>query len=98
MYVSSSEFLDGSRVLPIGKISAASAWHAEPADAAADEACDDWREAALQELIRRAEDVDADAILDVDYETDGVVPVDETGVRLRRVRAVGTAVRLGSRG
>lgn len=94
MYVSSSEFLAGSRILPIGKISAASAWHAEPAAAAADE----WREAALQALIRRAEDVDADAIIDVDYETDGVVPVEDSGVRLRRVRAVGTAVRLGSRG
>jgi uncharacterized protein YbjQ (UPF0145 family) len=45
-------------------------------------------------LIRRAEDVDADAIIDVNYETDGVVPADESGVSLRRVLAIGTAVKL----
>ena len=91
MYVSNTEFVNGARVIqPIGKISAASAWHAAEASQ------EDWRDAALQALIRRAEDVDADAIIDVNYETDAVTPVEESGVRLRRVRAVGTAVRLGA--
>ena len=46
---------------------------------------DNWRELVLSELIRRAEDIDADAIIGFDYETDGIVPVEETGVQLKRI-------------
>ena len=46
------------------------------------------------ELIRRAEDIDADAIIGLDYETDGIVPVEETGVQLKRILATGVAVKL----
>ena len=55
---------------------------------------DNWRELVLSELIRRAEDIDADAIIALDYETDGIVPVEETGVQLKRILATGVAVKL----
>jgi uncharacterized protein YbjQ (UPF0145 family) len=48
----------------------------------------------LKNLIRRAEDVDADAIVDLEFEVDGDVRMAETGVSLARIRARGTAVRL----
>ncbi|VTZ25442.1 conserved hypothetical protein [Methylocella tundrae] len=91
MLISTTDSIDGGRVLyPIGKIKAASAWHVVQVDGLQS----NWRELALRELIRQAEDVDADAIIDVNYETDGVVPVEETGVSLRRILATGTAVKL----
>ncbi len=91
MRISSTDSIDGDRVLyPIGKIKAASAWHAAPAESHQG----NWREMALRELIQRAEDVDADAIIDVNYEVDRVVPAEQTGVSLRRVLATGIAVKL----
>jgi uncharacterized protein YbjQ (UPF0145 family) len=57
---------------------------------------DNWRELVLSELIRRAEDIDADAIIGFDYETDGIVPVEETGVQLKRILAIGIAVKFSS--
>ncbi len=90
MRISSTERIEGGRVLyAIGKIKAASAWHA----ATVAPMRDDWRERALRELIRRAEEVDADAIISLDYETDGV-PVEGTGVLLERILATGVAVKL----
>jgi uncharacterized protein YbjQ (UPF0145 family) len=91
MLISSTDSIVGGRILyPIGRIQAASGWHASQIDAQQG----DWREIALRELIQRAEDVDADAIIDVNYETDRVVSVEQTGVNLRRVLVTGTAVRL----
>ncbi len=91
MRISSTDSIEGGRVLrSIGRIKAASAWHVAPLDVLHD----DWRERALQELIRRAEDIDADAIIEINYETDRVVPVEQTGVPLRRVLATGTAVKM----
>ena len=91
MRISSTDVIDGGRVLyPIGKIRAASAWHGAPTEAHHG----NWRELALRELIQRAEDVDADAIIDVNYETDGVVSVEGPGLNLSRVLATGTAVKL----
>jgi uncharacterized protein YbjQ (UPF0145 family) len=91
MRISSTNAIEGGRILyAIGKIKAASAWHA--ANGAPLQG--DWRELALRELIRRAEDIDADAIIGLDYETDGFVPVEETGVHLNRILATGVAVRL----
>ena len=90
MRISSTDAIDGGRVLyPIGKIKAASAWHAANGSLTGN-----WRELALRELIRRAEDVDADAIIGVDYEIDGVVPIEELGVALNRILATGIAVKL----
>jgi hypothetical protein len=75
MRISSTDVIEGGRVrYAIGKIKAASAWHA--ANGAPFQ--DNWRELVLSELIRRAEDIDADAIIGLDYETDGIVPVEET--------------------
>ena len=55
---------------------------------------DNWRELVLSELIRRAEDIDADAIIGLDYQNDGIVAVEETGVQLKRILATGIAVKL----
>lgn len=91
MLISSTDSIVGGRILyPIGRIQAASGWYAGQIDAQQT----NWRELALRELIRRAEDVDADAIIEVNYETDRVVPAEQTGVNLRRVLATGTAVKL----
>jgi hypothetical protein len=91
MRISSTDVIEGGRVLyAIGKIEAASAWHA--ANGAPLQ--DNWRELVLSELIRRAEDIDADAIIGFDYETDGIVPVEESGVQLKRILATGIAVKL----
>jgi uncharacterized protein YbjQ (UPF0145 family) len=90
MRISATDSIDGGRIVfPIGKIKAASGWHAAQLDAHQG----DWRELALRELIRRAEDIDADAIIDLNFEIDGVVPV-EGFVNLSRVLATGTAVKL----
>jgi uncharacterized protein YbjQ (UPF0145 family) len=95
MRISSTNAIEGGRILHmIGKITAASVWHS--ANGAPLQG--NWRELILRELIRRAEDIDADAIIGVNYETDGVVPVDETGVRLQRILATGTAVKLSCAG
>jgi uncharacterized protein YbjQ (UPF0145 family) len=89
--ISSTEAIEGSRILyTIGKIEAVSGWHPEnwtPLQR-------DWRERILRELIRKAEDVDADAIIGVDYHNDAAIRIDETGVTLKRVVASGTAVKL----
>ena len=90
MRISSTGVIEGRRVLhTIGKIKAASAWHATSGTPSQD----NWREVALGELIREAEDIDADAIIGLDYETDSITPV-ETGVRLKRILATGMAVKL----
>ena len=91
MRISSTDVIEGGRVLyAIGKIKAASAWHA--ANGAPLQ--DNWRELVLSELIRRAEDIDADAIIDLDYETDSIVLIEGTGVQLKRILATGVAVKL----
>ena len=91
MRVSSTDVIEGGRVLyAIGKIKAATAWHA----ANGSPPQDNCRELILSELIRRAEDIDADAIIGFDYETDGIVSVEGTGVKLKRILATGVAVKL----
>ena len=90
MRISSTGGIEGRRVLcTIGKIKASSPWHG----ASGSPSQDNWREAVLSELIREAEDIDADAIIGLDYETDSITPV-ETGVRLKRILATGMAVKL----
>ena len=93
MRISFTGTLEGCRVLyNIGKIEAASAWH--PANS--EPLQPNWRELILRELIRKAEDIDADAIIGIDYQNGGAVRIDETGVKLKRVVATGTAVKLSS--
>ena len=68
MRISSTDVIEGGRVLcRIGKIKAASAWHAANGPTQAN-----WRELLVSELIRKAEDIDADAIIGLDYETDSI--------------------------
>ena len=91
MRISSTGAIAGGRVLyTIGRIEAASTWH--PAHRSP--LHENWRELVLRELIHRAEDIDADAIIRVDYQNDGVIRIDETGVNLKRVVATGIAVKL----
>jgi uncharacterized protein YbjQ (UPF0145 family) len=91
MHISATNAIAGRRVLhKIGKIEAASSWHAANGGTLQD----NWRELVLRDLVRKAEDFDADAIIGVDYESDGVIPVDESGVKLTRIVAKGIAVKL----
>ncbi len=93
MLVSEKDAIDGARVLKkIGKIQAATAWHA----AGYNPVSNNWRERVLQELIRRAEDIDADAIIGVDFSVEPVEGRDEGGIELERVCATGIAVRLAN--
>jgi len=83
--------LEGGRVLySIGKIEAASAWHPENSEPLQR----NWRELILRDLIRTAEDIDADAIIGVGYQSGGILRIDETGVKLKRVVATGIAVKI----
>jgi hypothetical protein len=91
MRISSTGAIEGGRVLyAIGRIEAASTWH----PARGFPLRENWRELVLRELIRKAEDIDADAIIRVDYQNDGVIRIDETGVKLKRLVATGIAVKL----
>lgn len=93
MRTSTTHQIDGGRICAtIAHIEAASNWHA----ANGDEWMVSWREHALRDLIRCAEDVDADAIVDVVFEVDSDVRMGETGASLARVRAKGTAVKLSA--
>lgn len=91
MRISFTSTLEGCHVLySIGKIEAASPWHAENGAPLQE----NWREVILGDLIRKAEDVDADAIVGIDYRSDPSIRVDETGVKLKRIVATGVAVKL----
>jgi uncharacterized protein YbjQ (UPF0145 family) len=89
MQVSFSSGLDDGRpVTAIGRIRIATRWRAagEPR-AEAD------RQAAIEALMREAEEYGADAIVDVRFEVDGVKGCDIEGVPLQRMTATGLAVR-----
>ena len=91
MLVSEKDAIEGARILyPIGRIKAATSWHAVGHAPLAG----NWRERVLQDLIRRAEDVDADAVVGVNYKVEPVEGRDEHGLGLERVCATGIAVRL----
>ena len=93
MLISEKDAIEGARVLyKLGKIKAATTWHA----AGYAPVSNNWRERALQELVRRAEDIDADAIIGIDYEIEPVVANDEGGIELERICATGIAVRLAN--
>jgi hypothetical protein len=89
--ISSTGAIKGGRVLyTIGKIEAASSWHPEGSTPLQD----NWRELILRDLIRKAEDIDADAIIGLDYQNDAPLRSEETGVKLKRIVATGIAVKL----
>jgi uncharacterized protein YbjQ (UPF0145 family) len=93
MIVSSDDRIEGARSLTmLGRIRAATGWHAVGRSRLRD---GEWKEAALQQLIRRAEDIDADAIIGLDYVIDGETDPNDTGLKLQRIAATGLAVRIG---
>ena len=93
MLISEKDAIEGARVLyPIGQIKAASTWHAVGYTPVSN----NWRERVLQDLIRRAEDIDADAIIGLDYKVEPVENREEGGVALERVYATGIAVRIAN--
>ncbi len=89
MQVSRSHELEGGRGhYSIGRIKASAGWRAVGASAAEDD-----RLAALKALIREALEYDADAIIALDFEVDGVMCADIGGAPLQRVAATGIAVK-----
>jgi hypothetical protein len=83
-----NELQDGRDHYPIGSIKASSRWR--PVSVAVVEAD---RLAAVQALIREALEYEADAIVCLDFEVDGVMRDDIDGMPLRCVAAKGIAVR-----
>jgi uncharacterized protein YbjQ (UPF0145 family) len=91
MQVSRSfQLQDGRGHTMIGRIKAASSWRASSMRGDAD------KDAALKALIEAAEDYDADAIIGLDFEIDGLAGPDVEGVQLQRVAATGIAVKFSS--
>jgi uncharacterized protein YbjQ (UPF0145 family) len=88
MQVSFSSGLDGRPVTAIGRIRAAARWRA-----AGEPGTEGDRQAAIEALMREAEEYGADAVVDVRFEVDGVKGSDIDGVALERVTATGLAVR-----
>jgi uncharacterized protein YbjQ (UPF0145 family) len=81
---------DGHTLVPIGKIRAASIWYGERAQAS--DAT--YKKKALEKLINAAEDVEADAIVGVEYAVDHVDAGDTPGsAPLQRIFATGLAVK-----
>ncbi len=91
MIISATDEIEGGRIgSEIGRIQATSAWHADGFKVREFEL----RQLALQALVRRAEDVDADAIVGVEYDVDAGQPMTEGRIAMQRVRVRGLAVRL----
>jgi hypothetical protein len=90
MQISQSHEIRGRRILSsIGRIEAASPWHA-PGN---DEGGVDWKARALEKLVHKAEEFEADAIVDVDFAVDDF-KADPFTAPLKRVSVKGIAVRL----
>lgn len=91
MRVSFDDNIEGGRIVQaIGRLRATTAWHAPDAPCQTG----DWQVEALRALMRTAEEFDADAVVAVGYETDDLATTDLAPIKLRRVTAVGTAVKL----
>ncbi len=89
MQVSRTNTLEGGRQhSSIGRIKASSGWRAVNASAAEAD-----RLAAVQALIREAQEYDADAIIGLDFEVDGLKSADIDGTPPQRVAATGIAVK-----
>ena len=89
MQVSYTNSLEGGRRHhSIGRVKASSGWRAVNAPAVEAD-----RSAAVRALIREAEEYDADAIIGLVFEVDGVKCADIDGTSLQRVAATGIAVK-----
>jgi uncharacterized protein YbjQ (UPF0145 family) len=83
--------IKGAKVVPIGRIHAASGWHGHRSVVARDF----YKAKALKNLVDVAEDCDADAIIEVDYGVDHADDGDLPGAAtLQRVSVSGLAVKL----
>lgn len=92
MLISFSDTIEGAPAYtPLGTIEAATGWHAAGADLRRE---GEWREAALQQLIRHAEEMEADAIVGVGYRVAETIGIEDSGVELQRIAATGVAVKL----
>jgi len=94
MLISSTETIEGGRVLySIGVIKAASAWYAEGSEPHQT----NWQERVLADLVSKAEDLYADALIGVNYHVDDVACMDDGfGVKRQRILATAMAVKLSS--
>ncbi|MGH6680828.1 MAG: heavy metal-binding domain-containing protein [Bradyrhizobium sp.] len=93
MRISATSEIEGGRIgAEIGRIEAASTWHATVLGNLEAKL----REHALEALIRRAEDVDADAIVGVEYAVDAGDTMGESGIAMQRIRVRGIAVTLAA--
>jgi len=91
MRISFNEQVDGGKVVhSIGRLRGATSWHAPGTPCSRG----DWEAEALSALVKAAEDFEADAVIGVGYEIDGVAATDLTSVNLQRVAATGVAVKL----
>ncbi len=91
MQVSRTNTLEGRRDhYSIGRIKASAGWRAVSASASRSEAD---RLAAVEALIREAQEYDADAIIGLDFEVEGVQSADIGGAPLQRVAVTGIAVK-----
>jgi uncharacterized protein YbjQ (UPF0145 family) len=83
--------IDGVKVVPIGRIHAASGWHGRRSAVTQEF----YKAKALENLVDVAEDCDADAIIEVDYGIDHADDGDLPGAAvLQRVSVSGLAVKL----
>jgi len=90
MRISTSKELDQRQVTSLGKISAVSDWLGTSEQGKDDIS----RLRALHQLMRAAEDCDADALVDVDYSEEILSRTENPGSSsLKRVRAAAVAVK-----
>jgi hypothetical protein len=93
MHVSFNSAIDGPFVQTrLGEIHAASSWRAADKPVAEID-----RDIALRALVREAEEVGADGLVEVQFAVEEVAATDIDGVKLRRVNASGAAVRLAAK-
>ncbi len=95
MRISETDAIEGGKVLyPIGTIKAVSAWHAQGLQPHQS----NWQESVMADLIRAAEDLYADAIIEVNYQVDDIACMDDGfGVKRQRISATAVAVKLSSK-
>jgi uncharacterized protein YbjQ (UPF0145 family) len=88
MRVSTTATIEGSEVLyTIGTIRAASSWHGQGSQPQGSE----WQKKLIADLACKAEDLYADALINVTYQPDQIACLDE-GFAVKRQRMIATAV------
>jgi uncharacterized protein YbjQ (UPF0145 family) len=89
MQFSPANALEGGRAHhAIGRIKACSGWRGADASPAETD-----RRAAVDALVREAQDYEADAIIGLEFEIEGLKSADVDGAPLQRVAVTGIAVK-----